>query len=92
MRPPASGSANSGAIEPNRQDSVLYPRRIEFRHRPLADLETLRLDKVPRVGRNLVELVLQFRHEAFLRILSTTLASLDAARSGFVSRIYTDWQ
>ena len=44
--------------------SFLYPCRVEFRHRAFTYLKTLGLDKVPRVGRDLVELVLQFRHKA----------------------------
>ncbi len=59
------GQGKFRGLGANLQDSILDPRGIELRNCALANLEALGLDKVPRVGRDLVELVLQFRHKAF---------------------------
>ena len=60
------GQGKFRGLRANLQDSILYPRCVELRHRALADLEAFRLDKVSRVGRDLIELVLQFRHKGVL--------------------------
>jgi hypothetical protein len=60
------GQGKLRGLRANLQDSILNPRCVEFRHSALADLEAFRLDKVSRVGRDLIELVLQFRHKGVL--------------------------
>src|ERR1700733_4780845 len=61
------GQSKLRGLRANLQDSILYPRCVEVRYRALADLEAFRLDKVSRVGCDLIELVLQFRHKGVLK-------------------------